>query len=189
MIARPPSPRQTVRRLAVIGAVAGLHASLLALLLTGASHPVAAAAESAIMVREVAAVTPVAAPDFAPLPAIDADIAPPVIDVAAEAEGVACPLAGAIGAALEHDREVGAALAAQSGDVTSLMVWDGSWVTSASPAMLSIRRVVLDQIRRMGPSCRDAEMTGPRLFIVPNGIKNVAVAIGSGTWHWQQLLS
>ena len=189
MTARPPAPRQTVRRLAVIGAVAGFHASLLALLLTGASHPVAAAAERAIVVREVAAVTPVAAPDFAPLPAIDADIAPPLIDVAAEAEGVACPLAGAIGAALAHDREVGAALAAQSGDITSLMVWDGSWVAGASPAALSIRRVVLDQIRSADRSCRDAEMTGPRLFIIPNGTKNVAVAIGSGTWHWEQLLS
>ncbi|QYE34980.1 hypothetical protein KZX46_20005 [Polymorphobacter sp. PAMC 29334] len=171
-----------------IGAVAAFHAGLLAILLTSTIHAAPAATPASIAIRAVPSALAVirVAPPAPLLTAITADIPMPVVDTETSAEN--CTLAGIIAAALGADREVGASLAAQT-NVTALMVWDGGWSSDPTPAIAPIRRVVVDQIRSSSASCRSTAMVGPRLLMVPAGPRTVAVAIGSGTWTWQQLLS
>jgi len=175
------------RHPAVIGAVAVLHAGLLALLLTSSIRSAPRVEPVAIATRAVPSppVVDLMVPPAPALATIAADIPMPAIDAEISED---CPLMGAIAAALAADREVGAALAAQP-DTTAIMVWDGGWSTDAAAAISPIRRVVVDQVRRSSDVCRSTNMVGPRLFMVPYGTKTVAIAIGSGSWVWRQLLS
>lgn len=171
-----------------IGSIAALHVALCALLLTPGIHAAPSARATTIAVRAVPASTavPRLLPPAPVLAAVAVDIPMPVLDIETSTDD--CALMEAITAALTQDREVGAALATQH-DATALMVWDGSWSTDQTPAIAPIRRVVVDQLRRSSMLCRSAELIGPRLFMVPDGTKTVAVAIGSGAWSWRQLLS
>jgi hypothetical protein len=175
------------RRMLAIGTVAALHVALCALLLISGTRAAPPARAATIAVRAVpsAMAVPRAVPPAPVFAVIAADIPMPTLD--AETTADECALIGTITAALIEDREVSAALATQR-DATALMVWDGGWSTDLTPAIAPIRRIVVDQIRQSSTLCRSAEMVGPRLFMVADGTKTVAVAIGSGTWAWRQLL-
>lgn len=175
------------RRPLAIGAVGVVHAALLVFILTDRTRAAPARPAGAIIVRDVP--SPAPPPIVAPtLPPIAVDIAPPVVEIATS-PGASddCPLIAAITVALAHDNAVGAAVAAQP--ETALMAWDGGWSSDPAPALAPIRRVVTENIQAASSTCRNAAMTGPRLVIIPNGTASLAVAIGSGTWRWSELLS
>jgi len=170
-----------------LGLATVLHVALVGVLLTGGIRAAPVMRPHAIVVRAVAApLADAVVVAFPALPSIAVDVAAPAVEIADAVEE--CPLVGAITDALANDGDVTAGLAARP-DATALMVWDGSWGDDSSPALSPIRRIVVDRIRAASAICRETQLTGPRLFIVSNGTNPVAVAIGSGTWRWSQLLT
>lgn len=130
------------------------------------------------VVRPAATVT--SHDEAVPLPAIDL----PVGDVAP----VSCTALDAIGDTLAADPATVAALTPLATQAApAIMAWNGDW--SPDPAVLPIRRVVTAVVAAAPVSCRNDIKIGPRLFFVSVTVTKVAIAIGSGRWAWNDLLS
>jgi hypothetical protein len=72
------------------------------------------------------------------------------------------------------------------------MVWNANWVmpdTSLQPAAFDdIRDVVATTVAAASEACRVQPQGGPRLILLPGTTENVVLALGSGTWRWQDVL-
>ncbi|MGI4879799.1 MAG: hypothetical protein ACRYG4_20165 [Janthinobacterium lividum] len=173
------------RPLAIVAIVA-VHTAALATIMMGGGHASVVTVPTVMAVREIAVLPVAEASPPVTLAAIDPQLVMPVVDaLPTDAGSAACGIDGSIATAMAHDREVGEALAETATARSAVMIWDGRWSAGFAP----LRRVVLDQVRAARADCRDATMVGPRLLIVPTGTTTVAVAVGSGTWRWSELLA
>ncbi|MBW3559427.1 MAG: hypothetical protein KY449_06605 [Proteobacteria bacterium] len=109
--------------------------------------------------------------------------------------GADCGLAETIGAALQEDAEVLAALGRvprQSRSVANaVMLWDGDWVPdqAATPGALDPVRAALSlRIEDAPESCRAEVLAGPIFIPLRASDGTVVLTIGSGVWRWGQLV-
>ncbi|MGI4879747.1 MAG: hypothetical protein ACRYG4_19900 [Janthinobacterium lividum] len=189
--------RRGPRSVAVAG-VGLLHAGVLVVLgLGGQVGAAPALPASAITVRAItgAAPAPVARVPLR-LQAVATDVAPPAFDIAPAAGGTGsdagCQLLGAVQSALSSDDGVRRVLAGIPAATSAVMLWDGRWhddTLGGAAATNPVRQAIVARIAAAAPACRDATMTGPRLLVVASGNTSIALALGSGTWRWAELLS
>jgi len=153
-------------------------------------------------------------PDIEPLPL--SDTLPPVdataepeqvgeavrVQVAASAatdmaasEGERCAVGEWLAIALRNDPSVQVALAAVPLSARSVanavMLWNGEWATPPSDAaggMTTIRAVVVAGISAAPAACQVETISGPVLIPVGDSADTTVLAIGSGSWRWQDLL-
>lgn len=139
-----------------------------------------------------------AIPAQRPLQPIDSEllmnphITAPTVEFAApaaiEAAAKPCVVLDALSAALQADPDTAAALVPVAGGSShALMAWDGHWAVSSATS--SIRKVVIATITAETARCRDENLVGPRLIFIPVSGTTISIAIGSGTWRWDELLS
>lgn len=126
-----------------------------------------------------------------------------VIPVGAGASAGGCALALQTAAAIGRDTAAMAELdALPSGSRTSadaVMLWDGQWLqagiamqgrSAPSPRPAEALRAAVELvIRASTPACRDAEVSGPQFVPVADAGRTVMIVIGSGRWHWADLLN
>jgi hypothetical protein len=98
--------------------------------------------------------------------------------------------------ALQADPQVQAALARMPRKSLSLsnalMLWDRTWVPgepSAGADVSTIAQAVVSGLRQTPDACRRALVRGPELMTLKSGEDTVVVAIGSGEWMWDALLT
>lgn len=186
-------------------AVVAGHAGLAALLsLCAVSLPRVSAAPMMALV-EVAA--PLSQPATAPPMTEDdivVDVEVPSYDVVetAAAPSVAaagpadCDLTENVASGLRASAAVHAALDSiphRSRSVANaVMIWNGAWADAGAlggPAQLAaIRDAVVASIRAAPAECREAAVAGPRLLFVASSGSTAILALGSGSWSWDQLL-
>ena len=108
------------------------------------------------------------------------------------------------GCALAHDAAVAIARdAAAMTEVNALpsdartsadavMLWDGVWLASRGSAAPiaggAVRRIVERIVTEAPTECRNAEARGPEFVPIPDGNRTIMIVIGSGLWHWGDLL-
>ena len=202
------------RRHLLMPAILAAHAFILAILLLAPSGPAAAPASASRLraFNVVAADTlpPAAAQPEppripAPKPVIDLmaeaplDVAPPVVNASAEADGpgMGCELAGLLGSAIENDPVLRAQLARIGPEARSvanaMMFWDGGWVQieerAPEDAVAILRTAILDGIKSAPPECLGRDVEGPRFIPVREAAGTMILVLGSATWRWEQLLA
>ena len=135
----------------------------------------------------------------AKLPIADASLSPTAVIASpgAETATAGCALARDAGQAIGQDPAAMAELdALPPGIRTStdaVMLWNGQWLDLGSmPAGIdtgALRRVV-EQVAADAPAeCRDAEATGPQFIPIPERDRTVMIVVGSGAWHWADLIA
>lgn len=74
----------------------------------------------------------------------------------------------------------------------AILLWNGQWLdpgaTSADPNKGSLRRVVEGIVAGMPGECRGVPERGPQFIPVPKGDRTVMIVIGSGAWHWDDMI-
>ena len=73
------------------------------------------------------------------------------------------------------------------------LCWNGQWLdlggTAAGIGWGSLRRVVEQVVDAAPAECRNAEALGPWFIPIPEGDRTVTIVIGSGIWHWADLIA
>ena len=108
-----------------------------------------------------------------------------------------CALAQNVGEAIGKNPAAMAEIDGLPPDVRTsadaMMLWDGEWLGSGvAPADIEIGvlRQAVEQVVADAPAeCRNAETTGPQFIPVPEGDRTLMIVIGSGTWHWADLIA
>ena len=115
---------------------------------------------------------------------------------AAGAKGQACDLTTWLQQALQADPQVRAALASMPRRALSLsnamMLWDSDWVPGdpqAAAGLAAVRAAVLAGVRAAPTGCLAAPVRGPELMTLTDDAGTTVIAIGSGEWRWQDLLT
>ena len=111
--------------------------------------------------------------------------------------GPDCAIDRVVTDALSHDPAALAILATLGPDTRAVtgavMLWNGAWTVATNPAdaraLAGLRPRVAEAIMRARAACRSADVTGPRLIVVPAPNRTTMLAIGSGVWRWEQLLA
>lgn len=151
---------------------------------------------------------PVAPPDIEPQ---YVDLAEAVVEVsdrdpltdpvflavaAAGAKGETCQLTAWLQQALQNDPQVRAALALMPRRALSLsnalMLWDTGWVQGdpkAAANLAAVRAAVLAGVRAAPAGCQSAPVRGPEIMTLNDPSGTTVIAIGSGEWRWQDLLT
>ncbi len=118
------------------------------------------------------------------------------VAAASGAGAPACHLTEWLQHALQADPQVEAALLIIPRPARSisnaLMLWDGSWVEvqlTADAGVAAIRSAVVSGIRAAPVSCRTQFIRGPEFMTLTSGSDTTVMAIGSGEWRWEDLLS
>jgi hypothetical protein len=114
----------------------------------------------------------------------------------ATANGGACDLTGPVQAALRTSEGVMRSLPHiprdQRSVANAIMVWNAQWVTPdpdlAPVAFEAIRDVVAGTVAAASEGCRLQPQGGPRLIMLPGANETIVLALGSGTWRWQDVL-
>ena len=128
---------------------------------------------------------------------------PPVALIASPVSGPGpdpgrdCAIDRVVTEALAHDPAALAILATLGPDTRAVtgavMLWNGAWTVATNPAdaraLAGLRPRVAAAIMRARAACRNADVTGPRLIVVPAPDRTTMLAIGSGVWRWEQLLA
>ncbi len=129
-----------------------------------------------------------------------ADASPPLPDLSVTsftlAGGEKCDLVPALKDALEASASVATALRLiphQSRSVANaIMLWNGTWVDAAAlggnAAMVPIRTALVNAVGTAPPACLLETMAGPRLILISDTYGTLVLAVGSGNWHWMDLL-
>ena len=107
-----------------------------------------------------------------------------------------CDLTAAVQAALRSDPAAIASTARLPGRSLSiaraLMLWDGRWIAPTGlndPAALDpIKKVIRNQVLAASERCRLIVQTGPRIIVLGTDQAAISMAIGSGEWHWGDLV-
>lgn len=115
--------------------------------------------------------------------------------VPTQGAGADCGLAETIGAALQGDAQVIAALdrvprRARS-VANAVMLWNGDWVSddAATPGALEAVRAALSlRIEEAPEGCRAEVLAGPVFIPLRASDGTVVLTIGSGVWRWGQLV-
>jgi hypothetical protein len=117
----------------------------------------------------------------------------------AEGAADACATTQGIQADLGMDLSLRAALKAiprnQRSVANVVMVWDGAWIEpqnspddlNAAPAILKSR--LQELIRNLPAPCANGVVQGPAFILIDDEAEPTILAIGSGTWHWVDLLA
>ncbi len=208
-------PERGVRAQALAATLA-VHAGLLALLLVQVAEPVRPVV-SALTMFDVTglssdeAPTPPKAPQPKPVPPTPPQpvVVPPtvlptpsamVVALLDQAEtatmGGACDLTGPVQAALQSSELVAASVPQiprdQRSVANAIMVWNAGWIapdTQLEPAAFdAIRHVIAETVAAASAECRLQPQGGPRLIMLTGATENTVLALGSGTWRWQDLL-
>jgi hypothetical protein len=115
---------------------------------------------------------------------------------AAGAKGQVCQLTTWLQQALQEDPQVRAALATMPRRARSLsnafMLWDSDWVAGdpkAAASLAAVRAAVVAGIRAAPDGCLSAPVRGPELMTLTDEAGTTVIAIGSGEWRWQDLLT
>lgn len=148
---------------------------------------------------------PIAHPEDLGLPGPSTDLAPdPLTDKASvEASpqtaqpGVKCNLVVALQSALQGNPNVDAALASiprgSRSVANAIMLWDGAWVTIASPAgeapLAPLRSAIVEGLRAAPQDCREATNQGPILIPITGTPGTTVLALGSGSWRAIDLIN
>ena len=111
--------------------------------------------------------------------------------------GDGCTLARDAGEAIGQDPFAMAELEALPPSVRTsadaVMLWNGQWldlgVMAAGIGRGSLRRVVEQVVENAPAECRNAEAIGPQFIPVLEGERTVTIVIGSGVWHWADLVA
>jgi hypothetical protein len=135
-------------------------------------------------------------PPVLPLPSPNATVVALLEQADAAASGGACDLTGPVQVALQNSEGVMKSLPYVPRDQRSvanaIMVWNAQWVTPDSnfqPAAFdAIRDVVAGTVAAASEECRLQPQGGPRLILLPGTSENIVLALGSGTWRWQDVL-
>lgn len=126
---------------------------------------------------------------------------PAIMAMLDAADGVAaggrCDLTEPVQAALRTSADVQAALPeiprSQRSVANAIMIWNAQWIgqdrQSPPIATIAVRDVVAATIAAATPQCRMQAQTGPRLLTLPGTPQTTVLALGSGSWRWQDLLN
>lgn len=118
------------------------------------------------------------------------------VAAAAAAGGQTCQVSQWLQQALQGDPLVQTALShmpRKSLSVSNaLMLWDRTWI-QAGPAtgsgVTTISQAVISGLRQTPDACRRALVRGPELMTLRSGEDTIVIAIGSGEWIWETLLT
>ncbi len=138
----------------------------------------------------------VAPPPILPLPTPNTIVVALLEQADASASGGACDLTGPVQAALRTNDGVMRSLPHiphnQRSVANAIMVWNARWVTPepdpAPVAFEAIRDVVAGTVAAASEACRLQPQSGPRLIMLPGTTETIVLALGSGTWRWQDVL-
>lgn len=210
-------PERGVRAQALAATLA-VHAGLLALLLVQVAEPVRPVASALTMfdvtglnADEVSKPPKAPQPKPKPVPPTPPQpvVVPPTVlptpsamvvallDQADTATmGGACDLTGPVQAALQSSELVAASVPQiprdQRSVANAIMIWNAAWISPDArfdPAAFdAIRNVVAETVAAASEECRLQPQGGPRLIMLPGATENTVLALGSGTWRWQDLL-
>lgn len=134
----------------------------------------------------------------AKLPIVDTSPSPTAsASLGADTAAAGCALARDAGKAIGQERAAIAELDALPPDIRTstdaVMLWNGSWLDlGAMPAGIergALRRVVEGVAANAPPECRNAEAIGPQFIPIPERNRTVMIVVGSGTWHWADLIA
>ena len=104
--------------------------------------------------------------------------------------GGPCDMAGRLQAVLRRDPLVQAAVARIAGK--SYRVWDGSWVWmqgDIGQGFTAVRQAMEWEIAYAPAACRAKPMHGLVVFSLNEGHGPVRLAVGSGDWRWNDLVT
>ncbi len=143
------------------------------------------------------------APIIADAP-ITIEVAAPLVEIAAPvaaspsaaASGGACSLIDTVQADLRDSAAVRMALGQVPAEARSvanaIMLWDGQWADPAaiggSETANPIRQRIVETIMAASAECREADVIGPRLLLVPDAGGTAVLVLGSGSWRWAALV-
>jgi len=135
-------------------------------------------------------------PPVLPMPTPDSVVVALLEQADASASAGACDLTAPVQAALQTSARVMQGLPRiprdQRSVANAIMVWNANWVTPATDlqpgAFDDIRDVVATTVAAASETCRLQPQGGPRLILLPGTTENVVLALGSGTWRWQDVL-
>lgn len=179
----------TGRRLLVAAAIVVLHLTVAVLVSRPPPTRRTTAPVVAMEVRTIAAPAPQRSPPGAAESPVATSLTPPAFETdPSPSLATPCDLTAALATALPANQTVTAALAAIAARPThTLMLWNGGWSDQAEVGPL--RDAVVQVLGSAPANCLDAPLTGPRLIFLSTDNSVVSVAVGSGMWHWRDLLS
>ena len=118
------------------------------------------------------------------------------VAAAAAGGGQTCQVSQWLQQALQADPSVQAALSRMPRTSLSisnaLMLWDRTWVQAGSATgseVSTISQAVISGLRQTPAACRRALVRGPELMTLRSGEDTIVIAIGSGEWVWDSLLT
>ena len=158
--------------------------------------PTPAPLDVVAVVRELAVADPTAQPR--PLSHAAASRPEAAVTVSQTADSAStCQMTEQLQARLAVDPQVLAALARIPRDARSvanaLMLWDGAWVGTdqreTAQALTTLQASIAAAIETASPDCRSLPVLGPRLLSIPDASGATLLVIGSGAWHWDDLLT
>jgi hypothetical protein len=105
-----------------------------------------------------------------------------------------CDLTATLAGVFAQSPEVQQGLAelpeAKRSVANAIMLWDGQWSPeSQSGGHGLLRALLVKAVSAARPDCLLQSNKGPVLFLVPDHQTTVVLAIGSGEWHWGDLLA
>ena len=139
-------------------------------------------------------------PPVIPLPAPNAMVVALLEQADTADAGGACDLTAPVQAALQASEAVRDSIPQiprdQRSVANAIMVWNVAWIVPDArsggqidnAAAEIIRETIAGTIAAASPSCRLQPQGGPRLIILPGDPDNLVLALGSGSWRWQDLL-
>lgn len=135
-------------------------------------------------------------PPIIRLPTTDQVLVATLSENDAAAPGSACDLTEPVQAALRASEAVTARLPEIPPERRSvanvIMIWNTSWVavheTLDPEAMATIRETMAGVIAEASLDCRLQQQSGPRMIMIPGATDTTVLALGSGTWRWQDVL-
>jgi hypothetical protein len=107
-----------------------------------------------------------------------------------------CALAQAVGDAIRTNSAAVAELEAlppqARTQADAVMLWDGQWkgsdTVTANETASVLRQVIEQAVRDAETECRETLVNGPQFIALPGPSRTTMIVIGSGQWHWVDLI-
>ncbi|MFP1133289.1 hypothetical protein [Asticcacaulis sp. W401b] len=105
-----------------------------------------------------------------------------------------CDLRGTFSALMANSPEIQHSLSSlpvsDRSVANAVMLWDGKWSDDTLVGGRALLRGLLIKTLAAAPkACLNGINYGPVLFLVPDRDRTAVLAIGSGEWHWADLLA
>ena len=101
-------------------------------------------------------------------------------------------MAGRLQAALRKDTLVQAAAAQAASGGKAMLVWNGDWVRSHGQdgaGLAAVREVIMWEVAFAPKACRGEGVHGLVLLSMNDAPGAARLVVGSGQWHWSDLLA